>query len=224
MRSAPVHELNADSLRGLFPAGVSCVFSDEPPEMISLPPDEAQAARKMRTNRQREFAHGRACARLALAEFGMPNCTVPVGSARAPVWPDGFIGSISHSGIFAAAVAARSNGTNGLGVDLEINEGLDMALLPMICRPEELEWLSTTDSGTPVAKLIFSAKECVFKCVWPEFQEFIDFQELEVRMNLRQKTYTVIPRATRLPGELIRRVHGRYEIAKNLIATAAFYD
>ena len=113
-------------LEDLFPAQIRCVFSNQPPENFNLLPEEANAGEKMWPKRLREFAHGRTCARLALARLGFPECAIPVGEHRAPTWPDAIVGSISHSGENAAAVVARKSEFQGLGVDLEVNEPLDL--------------------------------------------------------------------------------------------------
>lgn len=209
-------------LADLFPARVRCVFSSRPPEKFSLLAAEADATRTMREKRLREFVHGRACARRVLEQLGFPDCPVPVSESRAPVWPDGIVGSISHCGDHAAAVAALKTDRKGLGIDLEVDEALDESLIPMVCRPAELDCLQTANAGSITPKLIFSAKESFFKCVWPILLRFIDFQEIEIRLDTESRSFTAIPRSKQLPHELAVKVRGRYTQAGGLIITAAY--
>jgi 4'-phosphopantetheinyl transferase EntD len=209
-------------LGDLFPDAVSCVFSSDPPVKIDLLAGETKAAKTMRINRLREFAHGRACARRALAQLGIPACPIPVGDKRAPIWPEEIVGSISHCGQHAAAVAAYRTTTEGLGIDLETKDGLDRPLLDIVCRPEELLWLDKFESDCVLDKHLFSAKESLFKCVWPLLQRFIDFQEIEIRLNLAENTYTAIAHNSELPDALIKRVRGRCMQHDGLIITSAY--
>ncbi len=210
-------------LEDLFPAQIRCVFSNQPPENFNLLPAEANAAEKMWPKRLREFAHGRTCARLALARLGFPECVIPVGEHRAPIWPDAIVGSISHSGEHAAAVVARKSEFQGLGVDLEVNEPLNETLLQMVCRPEELDWLNRAKEKLILAKIIFSAKECVYKCIWPTVRHFVEFHEIEIRLDTRAGSFSALPHSTSLPADLVRNVCGRYTQTDELIISAAYF-
>jgi len=217
-----VRKIQMTELGDLLPSTVSCVFSEKPPENIDLLAAENGAAKAMRPGRLREFVHGRGCARRALARLGIPACPIPVGDGRAPVWPEQIVGSISHCGEYAAAVAAYRIDTQGLGVDLETTDRLDRPLLKIICRPEELLWLNESESDYTLDKLFFSAKESLFKCVWPTVQRFIDFQEIEIGLNLADNTYTAVSHNAELPDDLIRRVCGKYTLNDELIITTAY--
>jgi 4'-phosphopantetheinyl transferase EntD len=209
-------------LESLFPSPISCAWSDRPPSEIHLLPAEADAARNMRDKRLREFAHGRACARKALAALGFPECPVPIGEHRAPVWPHGIVGSISHTDDHAMAVAAQATDLKGLGIDLELKQPLDKTVLRMLCRPEEIARLRQPMADPVLSKILFSAKESVFKCIWPTVRRFVDFQELEIRLDLDTETFTAIPGNENLPVELIKKIRGRYALTEKLIVTAAY--
>ena len=209
-------------LGDLLPGTVSCVLSEHPPENMNLLAAENEAAKTMRADRLREFAHGRACARRALIRLGVPACPIPVGDARAPVWPEQIVGSISHCGEFAAAVAAYRINIQGLGVDLETAECLDQPLLTIVCRPEELLWLGKSESGFALDKLFYSAKESLYKCVWPTVRQFIDFQDIEIGLNLAENSYSAVSHSSQLPEALIKRVRGSYTHNDELIVTTAY--
>ena len=206
----------------LFPPQTRSEFSSQPPQQIDLPPAEAKAAQSMSAKRLHEFAHGRTCARLALAKLGAAKCPIPVGDNRAPIWPDGFVGSISHAGEYATAVVALKAECRALGVDLEPREPLDEKLLPMICRPEEISQSRRSEEELIFAKILFSAKECVYKCVWPTILRFIEFHEIEIQLDTEAKSFRAVPHSTRHPIDLVREVRGRYMTTDDLIISAAY--
>ena len=109
-----------------------------------------------------------------------------------------------------------------VGLDIEYSDDLDEPLLPMICRHEERERLGTGDIRLLLAKLHFSAKESVFKCLWPQIRRFVDFQEVEVHLNLDNNTFTARPHADDLPLDLFQRLRGRLGRTETLFMTAAF--
>jgi 4'-phosphopantetheinyl transferase EntD len=206
----------------LLPSTVRCVFSEHPPENLDLPAAEKEAAHTMRPSRLSEFAHGRACARRALARLGIPACPIPVGVNREPLWPEDVVGSISHCGQHAAAAVAYRTNTEGLGIDLETTERLDGPLLNIVCRPEELLWLERAESNGFLDKLFFSAKESLFKCVWPTVRRFIDFHEIEIGLNLTNGTFTAVSHHEELSDPLISRLRGNFRQSDKLIITTAY--
>ena len=72
----------------------------------TLYPEEAMAIERAVDKRRAEFTRGRACAREALSELGVPPQPIPVGTHRQPVWPLGVVGSITHCKGLVVAVAA----------------------------------------------------------------------------------------------------------------------
>ena len=63
-----------------------------------LLPEERGAVAKAVPKRVAQFTAGRVCARRALAQLGNTE-PVPIlmGEDRAPQWPAGYVGSISHT-------------------------------------------------------------------------------------------------------------------------------
>src|SRR5204862_697538 len=105
-------------IRRLFPGEVAVAVwegDEEPP----LYPEETAAVVRAVPKRAAEFARGRACARAALAQLGVSSAPLPVGPERAPIWPEGFVGSVTHCRGLVAAVAARSARVSALGLDAE---------------------------------------------------------------------------------------------------------
>src|SRR6202011_1274229 len=75
-----------------------------------------QALRYATQQRQREFLAGRWCAEEALQCLGAGSTHVAMAEDRAPIWPDGVVGSITHTGDFAAAAAAWAAARAGVGI------------------------------------------------------------------------------------------------------------
>jgi 4'-phosphopantetheinyl transferase EntD len=111
-----------------------------------------------------EFLAGRLAARRALAGLGRPAVAVPMAEDRAPVWPEGVVGSISHAAGLAVAVVADAPAL--LGVDIARLEPFEAALIPEICRPEERALIPLEGQGL-FACALFSAKEAAFKAQYP---------------------------------------------------------
>ncbi|MGY3942851.1 4'-phosphopantetheinyl transferase family protein [Aeromonas tecta] len=147
---------------------------------ISLPANLRGAVAK----RQGEFLAGRLAARHALGPFGLGAQTVAIGQHREPCWPAGMEGSISHSQLLGKGVAlcAVRPREGGLGLDLEAWLDADQAaqLWPGIVDKEEWERLaeSATAADLSVAEgltLVFSAKESLFKSLYPRVGRYFDF-------------------------------------------------
>jgi len=171
----------AAALHALLPDEVVAVAADVATEPPPLYPDELAAVARAVASRRREFALGRQCARLALGRLGAAAGAIPVGADRAPVWPSGVTGSITHCAGVVAAAVAWSRALAGLGIDVEPAGPLDPALLPLICGPDE-RWL-VERTGRSWGKLLFSAKESLFKCVFPRTKVFLELRDvaLDVR-------------------------------------------
>jgi len=130
-------------------------------------------------SRKAEHLAGRLAARKAMTALGMRPYIPAIGTHRQPLWPSGVIGSISHTHRLAlAAVALSSEGVCGLGLDIEpvistqqMADILDGVLLPV----EHGLLLQSELSQEEVATLIFSAKESLFKALFPRVGEYFDF-------------------------------------------------
>src|SRR5207245_933103 len=102
---------------------------------------------------------------------------------RAPIWPHGFVGSITHTAGLAAAVAARARDARALGVDIERIIGSDAVgtLAHAVARPDELRLVGrgSLDAAAAFAT-VFATKEALFKCLAPLVGRYFDFLDVEV--------------------------------------------
>ena len=123
------------------------------------------------------------CAR-GTGPLGHEPVALPVGPGRAPVWPAGIIGSISHTDDIAIAAVARQSELRSLGIDLESADPLEPGLLELVCREDERAALAVSGLEPELgAKLIFSAKESVYKCLWPLTGIFLEFHAIGIRID-----------------------------------------
>ena len=94
--------------------------------------------------RRREFGAGRAYARAALAALACPPQPIPAAADRRPIWPRGFIGSISHCDHLCAAIVGRSAAYLGLGIDIDDDTPLEDAMRDIICRHDKRRRVADT--------------------------------------------------------------------------------
>ncbi len=142
-----------------------------------------QALRHATRKRQREFLAGRWCAEQALRCLGAGSTHVARAEDRAPIWPDGVVGSITHSGDFAAAAVAWAADIAGLGIDSE--QIIDPAAardIADVCMVDEATLFSAARgrSFCEFCTFVFSAKEAVFKCLFPLTRKFLEFSDVRI--------------------------------------------
>lgn len=148
--------------------------------------------------RQAEFIAGRLCARSILDGYGQGRHVVAVGSHREPRWPEGFLGSITHSGSYAAAIACPARDIVGIGIDIEsvIKAEARQAMMDMVVNAGEIAYLRGLAGEVgfdSLLTLVFSAKESFFKAAFPQVRAYFDFDAVQVakidmlgrRMHLR---------------------------------------
>ncbi len=134
--------------------------------------------------RRLDFAGGRVCARRALAQLGIGDSPVLMGEQGEPVWPTGIVGSIAHSDGRCAAAVARRQRIRSLGLDLERLSAFEAGVTQLVCTAPELEWVqSLPDARRSMAvSLLFSAKECFYKCQFPLTRRWLDFHDVSIRV------------------------------------------
>lgn len=144
-----------------------------------LKPVEAASVARAVSKRVNEFAAGRRAARKALAGLGLPDAALPVGGDRAPVWPPGFTGSITHDGDLALAAVCRRETVRAIGIDLT-----EAAPLPGETRCQILRHPDETGLDELSARAVFSAKESVFKALSSDVGFVFGFSAVVVRVDL----------------------------------------
>ena len=185
-------------------------------------PEESVSIKGAVEKRVKEFATGRFCARIALSRLGLPPGPIPVGPNREPQWPVGIAGSITHCKNYCSAAVARIGGVISIGIDAEIDEPIPLDVLSLISNPSEIAAINELSAGTHWDKLLFSAKESVFKALFPLTAQWLDFTDVCIVFAPRDGSFLAT-----LPIETTRKcslktpyIHGRYAIDCGLIVTS----
>ena len=183
----------------ILPARVACAeaFGD-PPDTVLFPEEEALLGRAVE-KRRREFATARSCARGALAALGVAPAPILPGERGAPRWPPGVVGSITHCAGYRAAAVARARDMLSIGVDAEPDEDLPDGVLAAVSLPGErarLRDLAAAAPGTCWDRLLFSAKESVYKAWFPLTGRWLGFEDADITVNLADGTFRARLRVT----------------------------
>lgn len=212
-------------VRGLFEAGVSVAEMDPRRASVALYPEERLAVASAVDSRIREFAAGRQCARHAMEGLSFPPVSIGRRPDRSPSWPDGLVGSISHTDrLCAAAVARRSDGYEALGIDLEPAQPMPPDLCQSVCRSEELRWIEELPSANRglSARAIFSAKETVFKLQYALSGAMLEFEHLSIAIDWRASRFVARFMTDGAPpfgaGD---EIEGRFAVGQGHIASGA---
>lgn len=132
---------------------------------------------------RRASGAARIVARQLLQQFGHPPCALPKGAAGAPVWPAGIIGSMAHDSRIAVAAVGMRADVGALGVDIEPAEPLPSELLDLVATPQEqLKLAYDAYRG----RLLFVAKEAVYKAVYPLDRMFLEHHDVEINLAERK--------------------------------------
>jgi enterobactin synthetase component D len=175
----------SDTIARLFPGGVAATLSCGAGSPEVLFPVERSCIEGAAKKRREEFAAGRLCARLALSHFGYAATPILPGPDRAPLWPPGALGSISHSGERCVAIVGLRNQFRGLGIDIERIGSLDPSLWPSVFVTSEIEWLNHLDAvlRQTMSTVLFCAKEAFYKCQYQIWNRWLDFADVTVTVG-----------------------------------------
>lgn len=211
----------AKTIRELFPDTVATAVTDPATPSEDLLPDETAAIANAVEKRRREFAAGRRAARLAMSTLGMPQQPVLSGPDRAPIWPFGMTGSISHTSSHCVACVTSVEKYHSLGVDIEDREPLEASLLDIVCVPEEQDWLKQqplSERGR-LAKLLYSVKESAYKCQYPLTGQILDFAAFSVSLDAASNSFAAIFTETVGSFHKGHRLNGKFANSEGLVLT-----
>lgn len=147
--------------------------------------------------RHAEFLAGRALARLGQTTLGFDTGPVPIGPDRAPVWPQDQLGSISHSkGRCACLIMPQGNDVlPGLDIEAIASGNALKAILHGTVTAQDRKLLEQADDLAVAATLCFSAKEALYKSLYPKVRHFFGFDHAQL---------CALPDANRLRLELTK--------------------
>ena len=210
-----------------FPDFISfCCGQNTADQDFRLLPEEQAIAKSFGSQKRRaEFTLGRICAHVALSRFGLE--TKPIlrnPETREPCWPNSVWGSITHSAGFVAVAVGLKKEIKGVGIDLEsFSRSVDFNIRRHVCVDSELEWLESlpTKQANRALRIIFSAKESIFKCIYPGTKTYLNFKDAAVSVNENEKNFSFVIFKS-FPGIIQHDFphHGRYfEIDKMLLTS-----
>ncbi|POX37049.1 4'-phosphopantetheinyl transferase, partial [Streptomyces sp. Ru73] len=210
----------------LLPAPVVTAetFGDAP--LDGMFPEERELVARAVPKRQREFGTVRRCARDALGRLGFAPAPLLPGPDRAPRWPEGVVGALTHCDGYRAAAVARASDVLTLGLDAEPHAPVaDPDTMRLVALPEEradLARLAALVPGTCWDRLLFSAKESVFKAWYPLARRWLDFDQARITLDPADATFTarlLVPGPV-VGGRELTGFSGRWLIGSGLVVTA----
>ncbi|WP_342039097.1 4'-phosphopantetheinyl transferase family protein [Brevibacterium ammoniilyticum] len=177
----------------LMPEPVRAVLVTSELEPSRLWPREEAAVADATMGRQAEYRTTRECARVALQDLGLPPVEIPTGEHREPIWPDGVVGSLTHCADLRAAAVARESDFRALGIDVEPARALPPGVLDVIATDDDrtmVRELSDMDPTVPWGRVLFCAKEAIFKAWFPLTRVWIGYTSCSVRIHPETGTFT----------------------------------
>ncbi|TNF20145.1 MAG: 4'-phosphopantetheinyl transferase superfamily protein [Rhodobacteraceae bacterium] len=129
--------------------------------------------------RRAEYLAGRAVARQALARLGLQDCKIGRGDRGEPLWPAGVTGSLSHSHGTVGAWVATDGALLGLDIEALADTRATRAIRHSVLMPEDLAGLGP-DPDAATCTAVFSAKEALYKALYPRVRRFFGFDHAHV--------------------------------------------
>ena len=204
--------------------GSACaeMFSDAPDSAMF--PVEAAAVAGAVAERRREFATVRHCAREALRRIGASPAPILPDADRVPRWPAGVVSSMTHCPGYRAAAVARAGELRGLGIDAEPHAAIPDAARELVLRDEERARMLPLADAYPDLhwdRILFCAKEAVYKAWFPLTRRWLDFADVSATVNVDGSFHARlrVP-APRLEGAELNGFSGRWMVGRGLILAA----
>ena len=134
---------------------------------------------------RRASGAARIVARALLTQLGYSRAAIPKDSSGAPVWPVGIVGSLAHDDDVAVAAVGLAGDVGAVGIDVEPAVALPPGMLDLVATPREIKKLA----GDPLrGKMLFAAKEAVYKAAYPLDRVFLEFHDIEADLIGRTAT------------------------------------
>jgi len=198
---------------------------------IELFPEEVQSLGRAVDKRRREFTTGRACARTALSELGVEPIAIPSGARGEPLWPPGIVGSITHCRGYCGCAVARADRVLSVGIDAETNLPLPDGVLEQVAFGPERELAGVTAQSPSTStrrddvcldRLLFSAKESVYKAWFPLTGAWLEFEDVELSIDVPNATFVarlLVP-GPAVDGTILKEFRGRWCAENGLLCTS----
>lgn len=199
-------------------------FQDAP--LSEMYPEEWALVASAVPKRQKEFGTVRGCARTALSHLGIAPAPLLPGTDRAPQWPAGIVGAMTHCTGYRAAAVARGRDVITVGLDAEPNQPIeDPGVVDLVTLPEEraqLRHLTALEPEVCWDRLIFSAKESVYKAWYPLAHRWLGFEDALLTLDPTDASFTarlLVP-GPRINGAEVTEFSGQWLVDEGLVVTA----
>jgi len=196
---------------GLLGAEVRVLASTLQEQGEGVSAAERALVRDVVRKRELEFLTGRSLARRLLRDLGYVDSELLRDDDRVPTWPEGVVGSITHSvsgavprtaageaqnpswqeNSLCIVAVARADERTGVGIDVEPDEPVKPGLENEICDTSEQTWIEAegpSESGRR-CRMVFSSKEAVYKAFFPRVREFWGFHQVHVEFDLERNAF-----------------------------------
>ena len=219
-------------LARLLPATVSCAEQFGQADGSGGLPAERTAIAHALASRRSDYLGVRDCARTALAALGLAPVVIGTGLKREPIWPPGVVGSLTHCAGYRGAAVALAERMHSVGIDAEPHEPLPPGVLETVALPEELRAIAALEEAegdTHWGRVLFCAKEAVYKAWYPLAGEWLGFEEASVRIvvdgqprDLRGGRFSarLLRSGPTIDGAPLTCFEGRWAVGAGLISTA----
>ena len=200
------------------------IYSD-PPDLAPLPEEEPLIARSV-PKRRKEFITVRHCARLALQELGVPPVPILKGEKGEPCWPDGVVGSLTHTEGYRGAAVARHDTVRSVGIDAEPHDVLPHGVLDAISLPAERAEISGLPEGLHWDRILFCAKEATYKAWFPVTHRWLGFEDAHIVFDVDEGATAggfesrILVDPAALSGEPLTTLRGHWSVRDGLALTA----
>lgn len=181
--------------------------------------DEGDVVSGAVERRRCEFSTVRSCARDALAQLLIGPVPIVPGEGGSPIWPDGVVGSMTHCAGFYAAVVSVSSRVRSVGIDAEPNRPLPDGLIKRISTDGERVVLPS-DSSIAWGRLLFSAKESVYKAWFPVKRRFLNFDQVIIKLDVDGVFSATVTDDAAGIGLDLTNFNGRWLMINGIIGTA----
>ncbi|MBB3752223.1 4'-phosphopantetheinyl transferase EntD [Mycolicibacterium sp. BK634] len=218
----------SDLMAAVLPQMADLVYAetyDDPPDLVPLAEEEPLIAKSV-DKRRNEFITVRHCARVALGQLGIAPVPILKGDKGEPCWPDGVVGSLTHTQGYRGAVVGRSTSVRSVGIDAEPHGVLPDGVLNAISLPVERHEIGALPGGLHWDRILFCAKEATYKAWFPLTQRWLGFEDAHITFGVEESglagtfvSKILIDPAARF-GPPLTELSGRWSVGGGLALTA----
>jgi 4'-phosphopantetheinyl transferase EntD len=206
-------------IEALLPKRVMSAVARQDDRLTYLFPEELADLGGAVESRLLEFRTARVCAREAMRRLGLLPVPILRGPNREPIWPSGVVGSITHCDGFRAAAVARTSDVAAIGIDAEPHDLLPAEVHRLVVLREEEAQFDGAQAGFHWDRVLFSAKESVFKAWYPLKRKWLDFNDVIVTLSPSEGEFHAVFRRG-ISDPRCKPICGRFLVSDGLVLTA----